>query len=118
MLILTNFKKEKKTLNLDEALVLFNRYFPNQKFERKQMIIELKKRLCVACLNDIKAYSFYELPCKCRICSLNHLNSYLSFFQDFKRGFFCNCKTFYDRHMMMELILIKGLNNDINTRIK
>ena len=116
---ITNFKNEKKTLNLDDALARYNHYFPNpnQKFERKQMILELKKRLCVACLNDIKTYNFYELPCKCRICSLNHLNSYLSFFQDFKRGFVCNCKTNYDRHMMMELTLIKGLNNDINSRI-
>jgi hypothetical protein len=116
---ITNFKNEKKTLNLDDALARYNHYFPNQnqKFDRKQMILELKKRLCVACLNDIKTYSFYELPCKCRICSLDHLNSYLSFFQDFKRGFFCRCKTNYDRHMMMELTLIKGLNNDINSRI-
>ena len=117
---ITNSKNEKKPLTLDDALALYNYIFPNQKFGRKQIILELKKRLCIACLNDMKAsiFSFYELPCKCRICCLTHLNKYLSFFNDYKRGFYCRCKTYYAKHMMRELILIEGLNKDIYERIK
>ena len=106
---INDFNNEKKTLDLNNTLILYNQYFPGKKFDRKEMILELKKRLCIACLNDIKDSSFCELPCKCNICSLTHLNNYFNFFQDFKRGFYCRCQKYYDRHMMMELILIKGL---------
>ena len=115
---INDFNNEKKTLDLNNTLILYNQYFPGKKFDRKEMILELKKRLCIACLNDIKDSSFCELPCKCNICSLTHLNNYFNFFQDFKRGFYCRCQKYYDRHMMMELILIKGLNKDIYERIK
>ena len=115
---ITNLKNEKKIFNLDDSLALYNYNFPNQKFGRKQVIRELKKRLCIACLNDITTDSFSELPCKCRICCLSEVNNYLSFFQDFKRGFYCRCKKFYNNHMMMELTLIQGLNKNIIERIK
>ena len=115
---ITNLKNEKKIFNLDDSLALYNYNFPNQKFGRKQVIRELKKRLCIACLNDITTDSFYKLPCECRICCLSEVNNYLSFFQDFKRGFYCRCKKFYNNHMMMELTLIQGLNKNIIERIK
>ena len=115
---INDFNNEKKTLDLNNALILYNKYFPDKKFEKKEMILELKKKLCIACLNDIKTSSFCELPCKCNICCLTHLNDYLSFFRDFKGGFYCRCKKYYDNRMMRELILIKGLNKDIYERIK
>ena len=114
---ITNFKNEKTFMNLDSAISLYNAYFPANKLGRRDIISELKKRVCIACSEEIKNNNCIILPCKCRICSKEHLNNYFSFYQDLARGFLCRCKELYNRHMMMELILIKELNNDIIWRI-
>ena len=114
---ITNFKNEKSFMDLDSALSLYNVYFPTHKLGRKDIIFELKQRVCIACSEEIKNNYYIILPCKCRICSKEHLNNYFAFYQDFTRGFLCRCKELYNRHMMMELILIKELNSDITRRI-
>ena len=113
-----NFKNEKRIYNLDNALNEYNNIFKNEKLERKDIILELKKRVCIACLNEIKSKNSIELPCKCRICSFEHLNEYLSYYQNFNVGFECRCKVTYTNQMMMELIHLRGLNRDIQARIK
>ena len=113
-----NFKNEKTIYNLDNALNVYNNIFKNEKLERKDIILELKKRICIACLNEIKSKNFIELPCKCRICSFVHLNEYLSYYENFNAGFKCRCKVTYTNPMMMELIILKGLNRNIQSRIK
>ena len=113
-----NFKNEKTIYNLDNALNEYNNNFKNEKLERKDIILELKKRICIACLNEIKSKNFIELPCKCRICSFVHLNEYLSYYENFNAGFKCRCKVTYTNPMMIELIFLKGLNRNIQSRIK
>ena len=109
---LINSKNEKKTLNLDQALVEFNKNFPNNKFSRKDIISEYKKRICIACLLDIKN-TFIELPCKCRVCSIEHLNQYFSYYNDYSNGFYCRCKILYNTPMMFQIGAIKQLNMNI-----
>ena len=46
-----NFKDEKRIYNLDNALNEYNNIFKNEKLERKDIILELKKRICIYCLN-------------------------------------------------------------------
>ena len=113
-----NFKDEKRIYNLDNALNEYNNIFKNEKLERKDIILELKKRICIACLNEIKSKNSIELPCKCRICSFNHLNEYLAFYKNFFSGFKCRCKVTYTNQMMIELANSRGLNSNIKTRIE
>ena len=114
---ITNCKNEKKIFNLDDALTIYNNIFKNEKLERKNIILELKKRICVGCLNEIQNDMFIELPCKCRFCCENHLNNYLSYYKDSSRGYKCRCKILYDRHMMLKLILLKQIKRDIYQRL-
>ena len=75
---ITNCKNEKSIYTLHNALTVYNNYFKNEKLERKNLIFEIKKRICIACLNEIQSDDFIELPCKCRICSSVHLNQYFA----------------------------------------
>ena len=113
-----NFKNEKKIYNLDGALSIYNSLFQNEKIGRKEILLELKKRICIVCNQDIQNKNYIELPCKCRICCKNDLNVYFAYYQNFSKSFICTCKEIYDVHMMMKLVLIKELNNDIITRIQ
>ena len=114
---ITNVKNEEKNINLNNALDIYNKIFPNDKFGKNNVVLELKKRICIACLNEIQSDYFIELPCKCRICCKEHLNGYFVLFQDFTRGFVCRCKELYSREMMMQLAIIKELNYDILSRV-
>ena len=78
----------------------------------------MKKRICIFCLNEIKSKSFIELPCKCRMCSFNHLNEYFAYYKNLSNGFYCRCKTNYTNQMMMELSNTRGLNENIKARIQ
>ena len=55
-----NFKNEKFNLNLDPALVVYNKNFPGENLNRKTIIFELKKRICIACRNDLHNKNFIE----------------------------------------------------------
>ena len=113
-----NLRNEKKICHLDDALNIYNNNFKNEKLERKDIILELKKRICIFCLNEIKSKSFIELPCKCRMCSFNHLNEYFAYYKNLSNGFYCRCKTNYTKQMMMELSNLRGLNENIKARIQ
>ena len=113
-----NLRNEKKICHLDDALNIYNNNFKNEKLERKDIILELKKRICIFCLNEIKSKSFIELPCKCRMCSFNHLNEYFAYYKNLSNGFYCRCKTNYTKQMMMELSNLRGLNENIKERIQ
>ena len=113
-----NLRNEKKICHLDDALNIYNNNFKNEKLERKDIILELKKRICIFCLNEIKSKSFIELPCKCRMCSFNHLNEYFAYYKNLSNGFYCRCKTNYTKQMMMELSDLRGLNENIKARIQ
>ena len=73
---LINIKNEKINLNLDNALIRYNNLFRGLNFDRKNIVLELKKKICIYCTNEVKNNAFIELPCKCRICSVEHLNNY------------------------------------------
>ena len=107
---LINSKNEKMVLNLDKALVEYNKNFPDEKFSREDIVLEYKKKICIACLTNIKTSSFIELPCKCRICSKEHLNQYFSYYNNYSQKFYCRCKKEYDVHMMFKIGTIKELN--------
>ena len=109
---LINIKNEKINLNLDNALIRYNNLFPGLNFDRNSIVLELKKKICIYCTNEVKNNVFIELPCKCRICSVEHLNNYFSFYKDYLKPFTCRCKTTYNANMMFELALIKQLNKN------
>ena len=113
-----NLRNEKKICHLDDALNIYNNNFKNEKLERKNIILELKKRICIACLNEIKSNSFIELPCKCRMCSFKHLNEYFAYYNNLLNGFKCRCKEIYTKQMMMDLSNSRGLSENIQNRIK
>ena len=113
-----NLRNEKKICHLDDALNIYNNNFKNEILERKDIILELKKRICIFCLNEIKSKSFIELPCKCIMCSFNHLNEYFAYYKNLSNGFYCRCKTNYNKQMMMELSNLRGLNEKIKARIQ
>jgi hypothetical protein len=111
---ITNFKNEKITYNLDKALFEYNKIFPGENLDKKSIILELKKRVCIACTNDIKNDKFIELPCKCRVCSVEHLNNYLYYnYKDYNFGFTCKCKEGYNPRMMLQLGVQKQLNKNV-----
>ena len=107
-----NFKNEKFNLNLDQALAGYNKNFPGENLNRKTIIFELKKRICIACRNDLHNKHAIGLPCKCRICSIDHLNQYLSFYKNYSQEFICVCKVRYNKPMMIELAIINELNEN------
>ena len=109
---LINIKNEKINLNLDNALIRYNNLFPGLNFDRNSIVLELKKKICIYCTNEVKNNVFIELPCKCRICSVEHLNNYFTFYKDYLKPFTCRCKTTYNANMMFELALIKQLNKN------
>ena len=109
---LINSKNEKTSLNLDQALIEYNKNFPDKKFSRDDIVSEYKKRICVACLLDLK-HTFIELPCKCRICSVEHLNQYFSYYNDYSKNFYCRCKKMYNVPMMFQIGTIKQLNINV-----
>ena len=109
---LINIKNEKINLNLDNALIRYNNLFPGLNFDRNSIVLELKKKICIYCTNEVKNNAFIELPCKCRICSVEHLNNYFTFYKDYLKPFTCRCKTTYNANMMFELALIKQLNKN------
>ena len=113
-----NLRNEKRICHLDDALNIYNNNFKNEKLERKNIILELKKRICIACLNEIKSNSFIELPCKCRMCSFKHLNEYFAYYNNLLNGFKCRCKEIYTKQMMMDLSNSRGLSENIQNRIK
>ena len=109
---LINIKNEKINLNLDNALIRYNNLFPGLNFDRNSIVLELKKKICIYCTNEVKNNVFIELPCKCRICSVEHLNNYFTFYKNYLKPFTCRCKTTYNANMMFELALIKQLNKN------
>ena len=113
-----NLRNEKRICHLDDALNIYNNNFKNEKLERKNIILELKKRICIACLNEIKSNSFIELPCKCRMCSFKHLIEYFAYYNNLLNGFKCRCKDIYTKQMMMDLSNSRGLSENIQNRIK
>ena len=115
---LMNIKKQKINLNLDNAINEYNKLFPGVNLDRKSIVLELKKKICIYCTNEIKNNSFIELPCKCRICSVEHLNNYLSFYKKYEMPFTCRCKINYYPNMMFQLGIIKLLNNSNLTMIR
>ena len=97
-----NKKENIKKFSLDEALVEYNKIFKNENLDKKQIIDEIKKKICVSCQEEIKNNEYYELPCKCRLCSKEDLDIYLSNI-DLKTGFLCLCGTQYTREMIFKL---------------
>ena len=96
----------------------YNKLFPGVNLDRKSIVLELKKKICVCCADEIKNNSFIELPCRCRICSVEHLNNYLSFYKNYEMPFTCKCKINYYPDMMFQLGIIKLLNNSNLTMIR
>ena len=116
---ITNIKNEKITYNLDKALFEYNKIFPGENLDRKNIILELKKRICIACTNDIKDNKYIELPCKCRVCCINHLNNYLFYyFKDYHFEFTCKCKKNYTPRMMLQLGIQEQLNENVFIKIR
>ena len=107
---LVNIKSEKVILNLDNALIIFNNLFPGSNFGRRSIVFELKKKICIYCSNEVNNDSFIELPCKCRICSKEHLNNYFTLYNNYTISFTCRCKMTYNTDMMFKLGLNKQLN--------
>ena len=109
---LMDIKKQKINLRLDNAINEYNKLFPGLNLDRKNIVLELKKKICIYCTNEVKNNSFIELPCKCRICNIEHLNYYLSFYKNYVISFTCRCKVTYNSNMMFHLGTIKLLNNN------
>ena len=107
---LTNLKNEKINLNLDNALSLYNKNYPNEDLNKEKIILELKKRVCIGCFEDIQnKKDTVELPCKCRVCRI-HLNEYFSYYINSLAEFECSCRIKYNRNLMFKLGSIKGLS--------
>ena len=108
----TNNKGEKINFTLDKAIIEYNKLFPGLNFDRKNIILELKKKICIYCTKELKNNQFIELPCKCRICTIEHLNNYISFYKSYEISFTCRCKVTYNSYMMFQLGILKQLNNN------
>ena len=69
--------------------------------------------VCICCHDDIKGERFV-LPCDCNLCSIDHVNSFLSNI-DLSRDLICSCSTLYTREMIFDLGI---LTDHLNLRVK
>ena len=102
-----------KNFNLDQAIEFYNKNYYNENLDKKQVIKEIKKKVCICCHDDIKGER-YVFPCDCNLCSKDHVNSYLSNI-DLSRDLICSCSTVYTREMIFDLGI---LTDNLNLRVK
>ena len=107
-----NLKKNEKGKKylLPGAIKKYNEIFKDENLSQKQLINEVKKNICVNCGDQIEAESL-ELPCKCVLCSEEHLNEYLTSLDLTKQQ--CLCSERYTPEMLFQLgsfIIDKNIN--------
>ena len=97
-----NLKKNEKGKKylLSGAIRKYNEIFKGENLNQKQIINEIKKKLCVYCAEEIKG-EFLELPCKCVLCGEEHLNEYLNSTDLTKEQ--CLCSETYNGEMLFKL---------------
>jgi hypothetical protein len=93
-----------KNYNLEEALKEYNEIFRNENLDKKSIIYELKKTICISCKNKIKDKTF-ELPCKCHFCCKEELDIYINNL-DLSRDIVCLCGQSYPREMLTQLAIL------------
>ena len=92
-------EKGKKYL-LPGAIKKYNEIFKDENLSQKQLINEIKKKICVLCADEIKDESL-ELPCKCVLCSESDLNEYLNSRDLISEK--CLCSERYSPEMLFQL---------------
>ena len=105
-----------KVFRLFQAIEEYNKYYKDEKLDKKTIINELKKKVCRFCEKDINIENMelYAIPCKCHFCCKEHIEYYFSQF-DFYKGFKCFCGIIYSNDMFFDLGV---LCNDLNIETK
>jgi len=102
--IINNMGQTIKTCNLDKALKEYNEIYRNENLDKKAIINELKKTICISCKNNIKDEAF-ELPCKCHFCCKEELDNYINNF-NLSKDILCLCGETFKKEMWIQLAIL------------
>ena len=71
----------------------------SQYIEMHPLFQEIKKKICIFCLNDLEREEEirYEIPCKCKFCCIEHIKKYFHLKNPFrnKSNYICVCSHEY-----------------------